>query len=170
MGTPIYMSPEQCKGGKTVGDRADVYAPGVMLFEDAVGRIALYRRGARRIHRHAPVKDPPLIGSLVENLLPKLRLLVDSMLIKDPQKRPAMPPVAMVLRDLSNVSTDVKSMADLLQEGNLDDDAASAQSAGAGQDRVRPANGRQARAGHPSGTAGQAAARHSHPGGAEAAL
>jgi serine/threonine-protein kinase len=38
MGTPVYMSPEQCKGGKSVGDRADVYALGVMLFEMLAGR------------------------------------------------------------------------------------------------------------------------------------
>ncbi len=122
MGTPIYMSPEQCKGGKTVGDRADVYALGVMLFEMLSGRTPfIAEEPGEYIGMHL-FKDPPPIGSLVENLLPKLRLLVDSMLIKDPQKRPAMAAVAMVLRDLSNVSTDVKSMADLLQEGNLDDD------------------------------------------------
>ena len=38
LGTPIYMSPEQCRGAKNVGDRSDVYALGVMLFEMLAGR------------------------------------------------------------------------------------------------------------------------------------
>ncbi len=129
MGTPIYMSPEQCKGGKTVGDRADVYALGVMLFEMLSGRTPFIAdEPGEYIGMHL-FKDPPPIGSLVENLMPKLRLLIDTMLLKDAQKRPAMGAVAMVLRDLSNVSTDVKSMAALLAEGNLDDDTLQSDSA-----------------------------------------
>ena len=37
LGTPIYMSPEQCRGGRAVDHRADQYALGVILFEMVCG-------------------------------------------------------------------------------------------------------------------------------------
>ena len=38
MGTPLYMSPEQCRNTKQVGVESDIYSLGVILFELLTGR------------------------------------------------------------------------------------------------------------------------------------
>src|SRR6185369_1696078 len=38
MGTPIYMSPEQCRGTRTVDHRSDIYSLGIIFFEMLCGQ------------------------------------------------------------------------------------------------------------------------------------
>jgi serine/threonine protein kinase len=102
MGTPLYMSPEQCRGSKSVGDRADVYALGVMLYEMLAGRPPFQAEEPGVYIGLHMFEAPPPLSRFAPTVTPALLRLVDSMLLKDPTTRPTMSAVATTLKDLAN--------------------------------------------------------------------
>ncbi len=87
LGTPIYMSPEQCRGGGKIDHRSDIYSVGAALFHmltgvppfdcDSVGDfIAAHLR-----------EEPPTPSELAPELSPAVDALVLRCLAKDPQDR-----------------------------------------------------------------------------------
>src|SRR6185436_20174785 len=88
MGTPSYMSPEQCRGGGAVDPRADIYSLGCILFKICCGRPPFLGQGPGEIvgaHLHVA---PPQLQSLAPEMPAELGALVARMLEKQPEARP----------------------------------------------------------------------------------
>ena len=87
MGTPVYMSPEQCRGASTVDHRSDVYALGCVMFTMLTGRPPFEGEGSGDIII-AHVRDlPPTPSTLAPGLPPVIDSLVLHCLEKDPAAR-----------------------------------------------------------------------------------
>jgi serine/threonine-protein kinase len=85
LGTPAYMSPEQCEGRATVDHRTDIYALGVVLYEMLVGRVPFIGEGYGEI----------LVQHLTQAPVPPsqyrmMSLHVEQVVLKALEKRPEM--------------------------------------------------------------------------------
>lgn len=68
LGTPYYMSPEQCRGGQGISGAADQYSLAVMAYQMVSGQLPFDADSAIDvIHKHVSEPPPPL-----ETLLPGL--------------------------------------------------------------------------------------------------
>jgi serine/threonine protein kinase len=83
VGTPEYMSPEQCQGGPIDG-RADIYALGVMLFEAQTGRTP-FRGNNYPALAHSHIYEPPLRP---RTLNPNIPLAIEHIILKALMKLP----------------------------------------------------------------------------------
>jgi serine/threonine-protein kinase len=87
MGTPVYMSPEQCRGAGLVDQRSDVYALGCLLFTLLVARPPFHAEGAGDIIVMHLREPPPVPSSLRPGIPPEVDRLVLRCLAKDPAQR-----------------------------------------------------------------------------------
>jgi eukaryotic-like serine/threonine-protein kinase len=87
MGTPSYMSPEQCRGAGEVDQRTDVYALGCILFEMLAGRPPFVAEGAGEVVGMHQFVDPPALRSLRADLPAELDAVVMRALAKRPEQR-----------------------------------------------------------------------------------
>ena len=90
MGTPLYMSPEQCGDSSDVDGKSDVYSLGVVLFEMLTGQPPLNTAGFHSmlaLHMFAPV---PRLRDVAPEAPEALDNLVFAMLSKNAADRPAM--------------------------------------------------------------------------------
>lgn len=94
MGTADYIAPEQINDSRSVDVRADLYALGCTLFKLLTGRppFADAKHGTAFAKMTAHVSEvPPSLGERLPGAPAALARLVDSMLAKDPSKRPSSP-------------------------------------------------------------------------------
>ncbi|GAC1361157.1 MAG: hypothetical protein NVS2B12_06540 [Ktedonobacteraceae bacterium] len=86
VGTPEYMSPEQCKGGAVDG-RADIYALGVMLFEALTGRTPFLGDNYPALAHSHIYERPPRPRAVNPNVHPAIEHVILTALMKDPLQR-----------------------------------------------------------------------------------
>ncbi|MEO7019513.1 MAG: serine/threonine-protein kinase [Ktedonobacteraceae bacterium] len=86
VGTPEYMSPEQCKG-EHVDGRADIYALGVMLFECLTGRTPFVGENYPALAHSQIYEDPPDPRSFNPQIQSAVRDVIMIALQKKPEFR-----------------------------------------------------------------------------------
>ena len=98
IGTPAYMSPEQCLA-QGVSPASDQYSLGVVAFELLTGKTP-FRGSALEMQWAHATATPPAVRSLRPDCPPQLEALVSRMLAKAPAERwPSLHDVASALGD-----------------------------------------------------------------------
>ena len=100
IGTPRYMSPEQCLGQR-VGARSDLYSLGILLYEMLAGRPPFVDPlQSALLVKQATAAAPPL-PRLRQDIPRPLALAVHTLLAKRPEDRPRTAALAKVLLERS---------------------------------------------------------------------
>jgi len=99
MGTPRYMSPEQCRGMGEISGKSDVYSLGVMLYEMVSGRPPMVAEASGELIAMHLYMTPPPLRELDPTLPADLTQLIESMLAKNPDERPLMTEVVRQLEE-----------------------------------------------------------------------
>jgi serine/threonine-protein kinase len=87
MGTPMYMSPEQCRGVGDIDHRSDIYSLGCVMFTMLTGQPPFGRGGPGELvvaHLHQP---PPLASSRVSGIPAIIDEILQRCLKKSPAER-----------------------------------------------------------------------------------
>jgi serine/threonine-protein kinase len=86
LGTPAYMSPEQCRS-PAVDKRSDIYSLGVVLFELLTGKLPFDSNlSAGVMHMHMFV-EPPTAASIRPEIPDEICAVVNKALAKEPDAR-----------------------------------------------------------------------------------
>jgi serine/threonine protein kinase len=84
LGTPLYMSPEQCRGERLTPS-SDIYSLGVIAYQMLSGDTPFAGDFKTVMESHKEVEPPPLIVGKVSG---KVRKVIHSALSKNPEERP----------------------------------------------------------------------------------
>jgi serine/threonine protein kinase len=84
MGTPAYMSPEQCLGDTHLDHRSDIYSLGVVLYEMISGRLPFTAETAGRLIM-SHVQEPPLPPQRIN---PSISAATNAVILRAMAKKP----------------------------------------------------------------------------------
>src|SRR5215470_5329955 len=104
LGTPSYMSPEQCRGHGKVDWRSDVYALGCIMFEMLVGHPPFQGSGYGEVLAQHIYEQPPAIRHVDGSMPEGIEALLIRMLAKNPEQRlQSMEEFALTLDSMANI-------------------------------------------------------------------
>jgi eukaryotic-like serine/threonine-protein kinase len=86
MGTPNYMSPEQCRGGMVDG-RSDLFSAGATLFEMVTGERAFPGHNVGEVSHRIQNERLPLLPAPVRAVAPRLQFVLERAMEKQPEDR-----------------------------------------------------------------------------------
>ena len=87
MGTPVYMSPEQCRGAGSIDARSDIYTLGCVLFTMLCGRPPFEAEATGDLIIMHVRDAPPAPSQFERSVIPELDALMARCLQKDPNHR-----------------------------------------------------------------------------------
>jgi serine/threonine protein kinase len=86
IGTPHFMSPEQC-AGLTLGPQCDQYSVGVVAFQMLTGKVPFDAETLPAILQHHFFTPVPDVAAIRADVPPQLSTIVHRLLAKEPEKR-----------------------------------------------------------------------------------
>ncbi len=87
IGTPVYMSPEQCRGAGEIDHRSDIYSIGCVMFKLVTGRAPFRGAGSGDLIA-AHLREPaPFAAAFVPELPDMIDMILQRCLQKDPARR-----------------------------------------------------------------------------------
>lgn len=87
MGTPVYMSPEQCLGTKEIDHRSDVYSLGIIIYEMLAGRTPFISEGFGELLNMHLNEPPPPLRQFAPQISAEVEVAVTRMLAKKAEHR-----------------------------------------------------------------------------------
>jgi hypothetical protein len=107
LGTPAYMSPEQCKGAGNVDGKTDCYAIGIMLYRLVSGQLPFQAEGSGEVMALHIFQEPTPLSTRCPWVPEGLTKLVAQLLQKEKDARPSMAEVVSTLDQLAGVCAGV---------------------------------------------------------------